>query len=116
MAEIDDLRRRLAAAERVCYLVGISGARSESDRDKAATQAWMDWSHDYRPLVTPVSDKEIAELATRRDVIRQRTLERLRRESAEEQERQRRLDFLECLYIEQGGTNLEASPSGGDAR
>lgn len=79
MAElIDDLRRRVLAAERVCYLFGITSARHETERDKAVTQAWMDWSAAFNDDVPRVTDEEITELARRRDEIRAATLRRIR--------------------------------------
>lgn len=108
----DALGRRLAAAERVCYLVGITAARTETDRDKALTQAWQEWARDYRQACAGVSDAEVVELAARRDVIRQRTLARLGREAEAEKERLRRLDLLECLSIEQSDTVLSCGCPG----
>lgn len=74
MAEIDDLRRRLAAAEKVCYLFGITGARHETQRERAALQAWMDWYHQYGGDGEPVSDAEIDRLDHLRREIREATL------------------------------------------
>lgn len=79
-ADIEILVRRLEAAELVCNLVGICGSASNSDRDKALTQAWMDWSHAYRDRHVKPADLPIAELAARRDEIRSRTLARIRGE------------------------------------
>lgn len=75
MAEIDDLRRRLAAAEKVCYLFGITGVRHETQRERATLQAWMDWHERYD--AEPVPDEEIDRLAQRRREIREATLRRI---------------------------------------
>lgn len=100
--ELDKLRRRLAAAEKVCYLFGINAAPDQTEQGKALGQAWSEWSKDYRHHAAEVSQAEIAQLAARRDVIQQRTLARIKAEQAAELELQRRRDLLECLYIEQG--------------
>lgn len=101
MTEIDDLRQRLAAAERVCHLFGISAAHTETDREKATTQAWQEWSHTYGRLAAKVPDDEIERLAARRDIIHNRTLARLQRESAERLEQECRATVLEALYEKQ---------------
>jgi hypothetical protein len=101
VTEIDDLRQRLAAAERVCYLFGITGVRTETDREKATTQAWQEWSHTYGRLAPEVPDDEIERLAARRDIIRNRTLGRLRREGRERLEAECRVTVLEAIYERQ---------------
>ncbi|MEU8158158.1 hypothetical protein AB0B94_31270 [Micromonospora sp. NPDC048986] len=73
----DDMFRRLEAAERVCALLGISVSRSDTDRDKAVTQAWMDWHRDYGHLTQDPTDAEVVALASRRDITRNMTLLRL---------------------------------------
>jgi cytochrome P450 len=80
-----DVLRRLEAAELVCNLVGITGSAGRSERDKALTQAWQDWSHAYGSHKRP-AELPIAELAARRDEIVARTLARLRGERASEAE------------------------------
>jgi hypothetical protein len=74
-----ELEARLAAAELVCNLVGITGSSGKSDRDRALTQAWQDWHHAYGRHVLP-AELPIAELARRRDEITARTLARIRGE------------------------------------
>lgn len=101
MSEIDDLRRRLAAAERVCILFGKTAARGETDRDKALTQAWLEWSREWRAAAPEVTDSEILELAARRDVIRNNTLARLRRQVVDKLEHECRGTVLEALYERQ---------------
>lgn len=116
MSEIDDLRRRLAAAERVCQLVGITAASGETDRDKALGQAWSEWSREYRPLAQPVTDDEILQLAARRDIVRNRTLARLQRESAERLEQECRATVLEALYEQQHEPEVWAAHAWGEWR
>jgi hypothetical protein len=101
VAEIDDLRARLAAAELVCRLVGTAAADQQTDQGRAVTQAWMEWSHAYRHLVDPVSDEQVLELAARRDVIRNHTLARLRKQDEQNRLDRDRLGFLEFLYEQQ---------------
>lgn len=72
-----ELAARLEAAELVCALVGITGGR-DGQRGKALTQAWMHWSHDYGH--GSITDELVAELAGKRDRIREATLLRLRAE------------------------------------
>lgn len=75
-----DLEARLAAAERVCVLVGWTPQASNSDRSKALSQAWQEWHRVYGQLAPEPSDDEVVELAARRDVIRNVTLSRIRQE------------------------------------
>lgn len=87
MAEIDDaeltaLRARLAAAEQVCMLYGWTGARRESDQDKALHEVWSDWVDLSGVSLLPedhpeLSDERIAELARKRDATRARVLARI---------------------------------------
>ncbi len=42
--EITHLQERLAAAETVCVLYGWTGSPQANDNEKAALQAWMDWT------------------------------------------------------------------------
>jgi hypothetical protein len=76
-AEVAELRARLEAAERVCYLFGISAARHETEREKAALQAWIDWHGEHGHGAQKVSDVEVQVLAARRDAIRNATLARI---------------------------------------
>jgi hypothetical protein len=77
-SEVEELRKRLALAEQVCKMVGITAVSFESDREMALTQAWMEWSkslpsdYDIRP-----SDEKVLELASERRRIRAETLARL---------------------------------------
>jgi hypothetical protein len=71
---------RLAAAERVCVLVGWTAQTSNSDLAKALSQAWQEWHRDYGSEAEEPTDEEVLELAARRVVIRDVTLIRLRRE------------------------------------
>ncbi|HEX8345046.1 MAG TPA: hypothetical protein VF657_09915 [Actinoplanes sp.] len=108
----DQAARCLPAAERVCVLLARTGRAGAETAD-----ALKAWSAEYASTAAEVSDAEMLQLAARREVIQQRTLARLRREAEQEQARQRRLDFLECLYIEQGdqdtsGTARCSSPGG----
>lgn len=77
MTNIEDLQQRLKAAERVCQIVGVTGADTITLRGKAKTQAYLDWAHAYGHLAEPVSAEEITVLAARRDEIREATLARL---------------------------------------
>jgi hypothetical protein len=79
------LRDRLRAAETVCTLFGWTASAGRSDRDKAVEQAWQDWTHRYGGYTDPSAPEwktRIAELAARRDEIRERTLTRIRREAS----------------------------------
>lgn len=116
MSEIDDLRCRLAAAERVCQLVGITAATGETDRDKAKTQAWMEWSHAYGRLSSRPTDDEILELAARRDVIRDNTLVKIRRRTVESLDRECRGTLLEALYESQHEPEVHAAHRWGEWR
>lgn len=116
MSEIDDLRRRLAAAERVCQLVGITAARSETDQDKALGQAWSEWSRQYRSLALPVTDDEVLRLAARRDIIRNRTLARMQRESAERLGQECHATVLEAVYEQQHEPEVWAAHVWGEWR
>ncbi len=88
-AEVAALTERVRLAEIVCTIFGWTGSSAgpdESDRDKAVLQAWMDWHHLYSDPKAPTSkewDDRIAELAARRDQIRQATLARIRGEADE---------------------------------
>lgn len=77
--DLESLRRRVAAAERVCYLYGLSSSHRQTDREKATLQAWLEWHREHGGAVQPVSDAEVLQLAARRDVIRNNTLARIRR-------------------------------------
>lgn len=80
--EIERLRQRLAAAEQVCVLYSWIGIPDQTDRGKAALQAWIDWSHQYGPLPKSAEwNDRITELARRRDEIRAATLRKIREES-----------------------------------
>lgn len=75
------LEARLAAAETVCTIYGWCGNAEDSLKDKAATQAWMDWHNTYgSPKPSPEWRQRIAELAARRDAIRAKTLAAIRGE------------------------------------
>lgn len=75
----DELLRRLAAAEQVCVLYGWTAASDDTDRDKATTQAWMQWQSKYGVGgPTPAWNARVAELAAERDRIRAHTLRRIR--------------------------------------
>ena len=83
MANADtEVAQRLAMAERVCALVGITAARSDGDREKALGQAWQDWQAAYGHAVPRPTNAEVAELAARRDEIREATLRRIRGEES----------------------------------
>jgi hypothetical protein len=78
-----ELDRRLRAAEQVCGLVGMNASDRQTERGKALTQAWMDWAHEYAGSAVPVSNKEIVDLAARRDHIVAETLARIERDYPE---------------------------------
>lgn len=78
MREVDDLRRRLEAAERVCVLFGATASTGETERDKALGQAWSEWNQRYRGDAPTVNDRETEILARRRDQIRDATVGRIR--------------------------------------
>lgn len=78
MTDIDELMERLRAAELVCNTFAACGSRGNSDREDAATQAWMDWARDYEFAMLRVPDETIAELAARRRAIRAATLAKIR--------------------------------------
>lgn len=101
MSEIEELRQRLAAAERVCCLVGITAARIDGDREKALGQAWREWAHDYAASAAKLTDDEILTLAARQDIIRNRTLAKLHREAADGLEKECRASTLEARYEQQ---------------
>ncbi len=74
------LPERLAAAELVCTIFGWTGVDYSSDRGKAVSQAWIDWSRSYgAPLPNSAWNARIAELAARRDASRDQALATLRR-------------------------------------
>lgn len=77
------LEHRLWHAERVCGLVGMTASDRQTERGKALTQAWMNWSHEYQGQAVRVSDMEVTELARQRDEIVEATLERLARDYPE---------------------------------
>lgn len=79
---VGGLEQRLAAAELVCALYGITGGRQDSDREKACTQAWMDWSRIAGDAADPkrIPEATLHGLARRRDEIRTETLARIRGE------------------------------------
>jgi hypothetical protein len=116
VSEVDDLRRRLALAERVCALVGITAATGETDRDKAKTQAWMDWNHEYGRLSPRLTDDEILQLAARRDIIRNNTLVRLRRKTVDSLDKECRGTLLEALYESQHEPDMHAAHLWGEWR
>jgi hypothetical protein len=85
MSEIpEEIRKRLEAAERVCVLYGWTGVTEESERSKALHELWSEWVKMVSPGFTSraahpdLSDERIAELAARRDEIREQTLARMR--------------------------------------
>ncbi len=80
---VRELQERLQVAERVCGLVGINASTRETDRGKALTQAWMDWSHRFSHRAVLITDEEVRELAARRDVVVEQTLARLARDYPE---------------------------------
>lgn len=92
----DQAWERLDFAERVCNLVGVTGAPGGSDRDKALTQAFIEWNIRYGRLARPVSDDEVLELAARREVIQNNAMSRLRREGRINRQ-QRRRTFWDLL-------------------
>lgn len=78
--EIRRLRLRVAAAEQVATIFGWCGIADDSERGKAATQAWMDWAHEYgTPHASPEWAERIRVLAARRDETRSAVLARLQR-------------------------------------
>ena len=80
LAEVEALRERVAAAERVCVILGGLPPLDDSVRGKAALQAWLDWSAAYHRHAAGVSLQQEAELARRRDEIRAATVARFRAE------------------------------------
>jgi hypothetical protein len=78
------LMKRLEAAERVCVLFGWTAASSGTDLDKALHELWAEWvavagTAFAGPSAHPeLSGERIAELARRRDLTRQRTLDAIR--------------------------------------
>jgi hypothetical protein len=82
MSEVEELRRRLEAAERVCVLYSWTGHVHDSDRGKALHELWAEWAGlpgtSWQPEDHPdLSDERISELARRRDDKRARTLDRI---------------------------------------
>ena len=81
---------RKGVAERVCVLYSWTGAAHPgTDREKALHELWSDWvalvgtdfiSPDAHP---ELNDARIAELARRRDLIRQRTLAAIKGQTPE---------------------------------
>lgn len=110
----DELLQRLAAAERVCVLVGITGASGTTDRDKAKTQAWMEWHRAYGTLAADISDDEILHLAARRDVIRDNTIVRLRQETRERLKEEVKGTLLEAMYERQHEPEVYAAHRWGE--
>lgn len=80
---LTELQRRLASAERVCGLVGMNATDRTSERGKALTQAWMEWSHVHGEHAVRVSDAEVATLAAHRDRRVAETMERIQRDYPE---------------------------------
>jgi hypothetical protein len=82
----ESIMARLAAAERALLLFGWSAAPDNTKRGKALHELWAEWFRLYeadgnstRPADHPdLSNKVIDELATRRDAVMARTLERIR--------------------------------------
>ncbi len=114
MTELDDLRARVAAAERVCHLVGITGARMDTDRDKALTQAWSEWNREHRGKSLPPTDAEIETLAARRVVIGNNTRVRLDREARQRLDEECRMTVLEAVYERQHEPEVYAAHVWGD--
>lgn len=112
----EELLRRLAAAERVCVLVGITGSAGVSDRDKAKTQAWMEWNRAYGHLAPRVADDEVLTLAARRDVIRDNTLLRLKREDRDRLNEECKGTVLEALYERHHEPEVHAAHRWGEWR
>ena len=80
-SQVETLRARLAAAEKVCVLLGWTTARNDTDQDKALHELWVEWMDLSGVSADPadhpeLSDEHIARLARRRDETRARTLER----------------------------------------
>lgn len=82
-AWLRDLEERVRAAEKVCSLVGINATDRQTERGKALTQAWMEWSHAYGGQSVRVSDDEVSRLAAVRDARVAETLDRIRRDYPE---------------------------------
>lgn len=71
MNEMETLKHRLEAAERVCLMVGWTAA-DNSERGKALHELWLDWLAISGASTSPadhpeLSDERISELALRRD-------------------------------------------------
>lgn len=80
-ADLRALLDGLRLAERVCALVGWT-ATGHSERDKALTEVWMEWSRSRPGMSTrdawpDLDDEGIKALAERRDATRAATLDRL---------------------------------------
>lgn len=84
-AELEALRRRLAAAEQVCVLYGWCGAAGgpapDSDVQAATMQAWMDWTR-IAPRLPASADwaPQIQDLANRRRAVAGITRQKIRGE------------------------------------
>ena len=80
---VDELRRRLEAAERVCAVFGWTAVRDQSDRDKALHELWVEWLGAAEdgfgsPLAHPeLTDETIGRLARQRDEKRAAALQGL---------------------------------------
>ena len=88
VAEVEQLRERLALAEAVCLMFGWSPSDMHgSDRTKATTMLWRRWA-DHQDVNTDpaahpeLSDAVIERLARERDEIRDRTAAKLREKGA----------------------------------
>lgn len=77
------VEERLVAAEKVCLLFGWTGVKGNTVRDKATTQAWIEWARLYPkdycdpPNHPDLNDEAIEALAAERDRIRAETLKGL---------------------------------------
>ena len=80
MTEIEELRRRLALAERVCALLGVISIKGESDQEKAVQAAWSEWYRAGGARVPRPPDDEVLRLAARQDIRRNVTLSRIEQE------------------------------------
>ena len=85
LAEIGRLQERLRLAEHVCVMYAWSARITHTtDREKAAFELWKQWfafvddPEFVRPERHPdLSDEYVTELARKRDIDRQRTLDRI---------------------------------------
>jgi hypothetical protein len=79
--EIEALKERLAAAERICVLTGWTPCQ-DTQRGKALHELWADWADAYGADAEArhgdeLSDEYIAALARKRDETRRATLARI---------------------------------------